>query len=101
MEKLDYWREGTISNIIDPSLNNASQNEIMRCIHIGLLCVQENLVNRPTMATIALMLSSYSISLPVPLEPASFLGGKTRSLPVSDMQFGEDNSGAIRSNEST
>ncbi|KAK2405005.1 putative receptor protein kinase [Trifolium repens] len=93
------WREGTIKNIIDPSLNNASQNEIMRCIHIGLLCVQENLVNRPTMATIALMLSSYSISLPVPLEPASFLGGKTRSLPVSDMQFGEDNSGAIRSND--
>ncbi|WJX14845.1 non-specific serine/threonine protein kinase [Trifolium repens] len=93
------WREGTISNIIDPSLNNASQNEIMRCIHIGLLCVQENLVNRPTMATIALMLSSYSISLPVPLEPASFLGGKTRSLPVSDMQFGEDNSWAIRSND--
>jgi hypothetical protein len=95
------WREGTIKNIIDPLLNNGSQNEIMRCIHIGLLCVQENVVNRPTMATIALMLSSYSISLPVPLEPASFLGGKTRSLPVSDMQFGEDNSGAIRSNEST
>jgi hypothetical protein len=32
------WREGTIKNIIDPLLNNGSQNEIMRCIHIGLLC---------------------------------------------------------------
>jgi hypothetical protein len=52
------------------------------------------------MATIVLMLSSYSISLPVPLEPASFIGGRTRSLPGSDMQYGDDNSGAIRSNES-
>ncbi|WJX21142.1 hypothetical protein P8452_10609 [Trifolium repens] len=74
-------RKGTITNIVDPSFNNGSQNEIMRCIHISLLCVQENLVNRPTMANIALMLSSYSISLPLPLEPASFLGSKTRSIP--------------------
>ncbi|XP_045787092.1 cysteine-rich receptor-like protein kinase 29 isoform X2 [Trifolium pratense] len=75
------WREGTITNIIDPSLNNGSQNEIMRCIHIGLLCVQENLVERPTMATIALMLSSYSFTMPLPLEPASSIGGRTTSLP--------------------
>ncbi|XP_039685907.1 cysteine-rich receptor-like protein kinase 29 isoform X3 [Medicago truncatula] len=81
------WREGTITNIIDPSLSNGSQNEIMRCIHIALLCVQENLVERPTMATVALMLSSYSLSLSVPLEPASFVLGRTRSLPVRDMQF--------------
>jgi len=81
------WREGTITNIIDPSLRNGSQNEIMRCIHIGLLCVQENLVERPTMATVALMLSSYSISLSVPLLPASFVVGRTRSLPVRDMQI--------------
>jgi hypothetical protein len=81
------WREGTITNIIDPSLNNGSQNEIMRCIHIALLCVQENLVERPIMATIVLMLSSYSISLSEPLEPASFVVRRTRSPPVRDMQF--------------
>ncbi|KAL5070213.1 hypothetical protein RYX36_021100 [Vicia faba] len=81
------WREGTITNIIDPSLNNDSRNEIMRCIHIGLLCVQENEVERPTMATIALMLSSYSVSLALPLEPASFIGGRTRSISISDTQI--------------
>ncbi|XP_028212970.1 putative receptor-like protein kinase At4g00960 isoform X1 [Glycine soja] len=32
------WQEGTITNIIDPSLNNYSQNEMIRCIQIGLLC---------------------------------------------------------------
>ncbi|RXH86013.1 hypothetical protein DVH24_017066 [Malus domestica] len=35
------WREGTAPNLIDPTLTNGSRNEIMRCIHIGLLCVQE------------------------------------------------------------
>ncbi|CAJ2630362.1 unnamed protein product [Trifolium pratense] len=92
------WREGTIIDIIDPSLNNGSQNEMMRCIHIGLLCVQESLVERPTMATIALMLSSYSFTMPLPLEPASSIGGRTRSLPDMQQQF--DNVNATRSDES-
>ncbi|XP_058725203.1 cysteine-rich receptor-like protein kinase 29 [Vicia villosa] len=43
------WKDGTSTNTIDPTLNNDSHNEIMRCIHIGLLCVQENVVSRPTM----------------------------------------------------
>ncbi|WJX14820.1 non-specific serine/threonine protein kinase [Trifolium repens] len=83
------WREGTIRNIIDPSLINGSQNEIMRCIHIGLLCVQENVVDRPTMANIALMVSSYSFTMPLPLEPASSFGGRTRSLTYTESS-GED-----------
>ena len=42
----------------------------MRCIHIGLLCIQESVTDRPTMAMIVLMLNSYSITLPVPSQPA-------------------------------
>lgn len=83
------WREGTITNIIDPSLNNGSQN-IMRCIHIGLLCVQEKVVERLTMATIELMHNSYSVSLPLPLEHVTFMCGWTWSLPISDMQWGKE-----------
>ena len=45
----------------------------MRCIHIGLLCVQENVVDRPTMASVVLMLSSYSMTLPIPSELAFFM----------------------------
>ena len=37
---------------------------------MGLLCVQENVSHRPTMAAVALMLNSYSLSLPVPTQPA-------------------------------
>ncbi|XP_058754093.1 cysteine-rich receptor-like protein kinase 29 [Vicia villosa] len=94
------WREGTIINIIDPSLNNSSQKEIMRCIQISLLCVQEKVVERPTMATIARMLNSYSVSLPLPLEPASVIASKPGSHSISDMQSGEDSVGIIRSSQS-
>ena len=48
-------------------------SDIIRCIHIALLCVQESVANRPTMNTVVLMLSSNSLSLPVPLEPAFFM----------------------------
>ncbi|CAJ1977297.1 unnamed protein product [Sphenostylis stenocarpa] len=91
------WKEGTAINIVDPSLNNNSRNEIMRCIHIGLLCVQENLSDRPTMANIILMLNSYSLSLPVPAEPALYMNSRTRTLPV--MQSWEYNSRETGSTE--
>ncbi|PSR83790.1 Cysteine-rich receptor-like protein kinase [Actinidia chinensis var. chinensis] len=69
------WREGTTSNLIDPTLRDSlgSMREIMRCIHIALLCVQENIADRPTMASVVLMLTSFSLTLTVPSEPAFFM----------------------------
>ncbi|MBA0556400.1 hypothetical protein Golob_026505 [Gossypium lobatum] len=64
------WRKGTPLEVVDPILRDGSRSEIMRCIHLGLLCVQDNIDSRPTMASVVLMLSSYSISLPVPSRPA-------------------------------
>ncbi|KAK3039738.1 hypothetical protein RJ639_027079 [Escallonia herrerae] len=70
-----YWREGAGSNIIDPILrsDSGSIRDIIRCIHIGLLCVQENVTSRPTMASVVLMLNSFSITLVLPSEPAFFM----------------------------
>lgn len=69
------WREGIATNVIDPTLRTGSNpmREIVRCIHIGLLCVQENVADRPNMASVALMLSSSSLTLAVPSEPAFFM----------------------------
>ncbi|KAF3451644.1 hypothetical protein FNV43_RR07739 [Rhamnella rubrinervis] len=67
------WREGTASNVVDDVMRGCSTSEIMRCIHIALLCVQENSSDRPTMNAIVLMLNSNSITLPVPSRPAFFL----------------------------
>ncbi|EXC56452.1 hypothetical protein L484_000344 [Morus notabilis] len=49
----------------------------MRCIHIGLLCVQENVEQRPTMNSVVLMLTSHSMTLPVPSRPAFFMYNST------------------------
>ncbi|KAF5733849.1 hypothetical protein HS088_TW16G00290 [Tripterygium wilfordii] len=68
------WNGGTVSNLIDPTLRVGSRSEMVRCIHIGLLCVQENEASRPTMASVVLMFSSSSVSLSAPLRPAFFSG---------------------------
>ncbi|XP_059439336.1 cysteine-rich receptor-like protein kinase 44 [Corylus avellana] len=81
------WREGTASNLIDPTLRSSSTSEIMRCIHIGLLCVQENVADRPTMASIVLMFNSNSITLSVPSRPAFFMHTTVESDVSSDQSF--------------
>ena len=73
------WREGTNSNLVDPLMRDGSGSEITRCIHIGLLCVQENIGDRPSMNTVALMLKRYSLSLPVPSQPAFFMHSGSES----------------------
>ncbi|XVE87855.1 hypothetical protein DITRI_Ditri19aG0021700 [Diplodiscus trichospermus] len=73
------WRQGTALNLIDPTLRDGSRNEMLRCIHIGLLCVQENIADRPTMATVILMLNSFSITLPLPSAPAFFMHSSIES----------------------
>ncbi|KAF3967210.1 hypothetical protein CMV_008764 [Castanea mollissima] len=73
------WKQGIVSNLVDPTLKAGSTTEIMRCIHIGLLCVQENVAQRPTMASVVLMLNSYLITLPIPSEPGFFMNNGTES----------------------
>ncbi|KAK3123412.1 hypothetical protein QOZ80_8AG0630370 [Eleusine coracana subsp. coracana] len=64
-----HWTVGTIGEIMDTSLRgNAPGDQVLQCVHIGLLCVQENPVDRPMMSTVNTMLSSAS-SLPAPLKP--------------------------------
>jgi hypothetical protein len=46
---------------------------------LGLLCVQENEVDRPTMASVVRMLNSYSTTLPVPSPPAIFMNNSIES----------------------
>ncbi|KAJ0692288.1 putative protein kinase RLK-Pelle-DLSV family [Helianthus annuus] len=77
------WRDGTASSLIDPVLRDGSNSlrDMIRCIHIGLLCVQEDLNERPTMASVVLMLGSLSLTLPVPSEPAFFVHTNTNTNP--------------------
>lgn len=76
------WTEKTPLNLIHPVLSDGSRSEMMRCIQLGLLCVQENVARRPTMAAVVLMLSSGSVSLQVPSKPA-FLSHSMADADVS------------------
>ncbi|CAK9327357.1 unnamed protein product [Citrullus colocynthis] len=67
------WQSGNALDIIDPCLKSGSRIETARCIHVGLLCVQENPLERPTMTTVLLMLNSGSVTLPRPSQPAFFI----------------------------
>ncbi|XP_073359393.1 cysteine-rich receptor-like protein kinase 44 [Aegilops tauschii subsp. strangulata] len=68
----ENWTKGTKAEIVDPSLhyNNSSENEVLKCVHIGLLCVQENPGDRPGMSNVMLMLVGKSTTLPAPSRPA-------------------------------
>ncbi|MQM18876.1 hypothetical protein Taro_051877 [Colocasia esculenta] len=75
----EHWTSGTVLQIVDPSLGGQYQSsEVMRCVQIGLLCVQEAPAERPTMTSVVLMLSSYSVTLQVPRRPA-FVAGYSQS----------------------
>ncbi|KAJ6886990.1 G-type lectin S-receptor-like serine/threonine-protein kinase [Populus alba x Populus x berolinensis] len=64
------WNEGDASELID-ALRDESCNpsEVLRCIHISLLCVQQHPDDRPSMASVVWMLGGDS-ALPNPKEPA-------------------------------
>ncbi|KAF7840697.1 cysteine-rich receptor-like protein kinase 10 [Senna tora] len=71
------WTNRTALDMLDPTLRGScSRNEVIRCIHIALLCVQENSSERPSMASIALMLNSYSVTLSLPRQPTSLVRGR-------------------------
>ncbi|KAK3039661.1 hypothetical protein RJ639_027002 [Escallonia herrerae] len=56
--------------LVDPKLKavTSPMGEIVRCVHIGMLFVQEDAAYRPTISSVVLMLSSFS-TLPMPLKP--------------------------------
>lgn len=70
MQVWEHWNTGTIVGIIDSSIRgNAPVEQMLKYIHIGLLCVQDNPLDRPMMSTVNIMLSSNTFSLPAPLKP--------------------------------
>ncbi|KAK9707249.1 hypothetical protein RND81_07G183600 [Saponaria officinalis] len=69
------WREGKGTEVVDKLIGeNYSIDEVLRCLQVGLLCVQERPEDRPTMGSVVLMLSSESTSLPLPKLPGFSTG---------------------------
>ncbi|XP_037476877.1 cysteine-rich receptor-like protein kinase 6 isoform X2 [Triticum dicoccoides] len=85
----EHWSTGTMSEIIDSSLrSHAPGDQMVKIIHIGLLCVQDNPADRPMMSTVNVMLSSNTVSLQSPSKPSFFIAKSgTYSTPYSGSSY--------------
>ncbi|XP_056688252.1 G-type lectin S-receptor-like serine/threonine-protein kinase At1g11300 [Spinacia oleracea] len=64
------WNEDDILSLIDPAISASDfQAEILRCIQVGLLSVQEFPEDRPSITTIVSMIESEVTDLPRPTQP--------------------------------
>lgn len=77
------WIEDNILALVDAELvsKQCCDEEILRCIHIGLLCVQEHANDRPSMSMVISMLNSEIIDLLSPTQPAFTAASYRESLP--------------------
>ncbi|KAK7262685.1 hypothetical protein RJT34_30261 [Clitoria ternatea] len=63
------WKEGKALELIDSKIKESCiELEVLRCLHVSLLCVQQYPEDRPTMASVILMLGS-EMELVEPKEP--------------------------------
>ncbi|KAK2997474.1 hypothetical protein RJ639_026252, partial [Escallonia herrerae] len=78
------WNEGQEFECVDPLLTEScAPAEVLKCIHIGLLCVQEDPAERPTMSNVVALLGSESMALPQPSRPAFSVGRTAHRIDLS------------------
>ncbi|XP_009607303.1 G-type lectin S-receptor-like serine/threonine-protein kinase B120 [Nicotiana tomentosiformis] len=66
----EKWDEGRPMDLVDRSIwDECQHDEVLRCIHLALLCVQDMAVHRPNMSSVVLMLETDNIRLPLPRQP--------------------------------
>ncbi|XP_047062543.1 G-type lectin S-receptor-like serine/threonine-protein kinase At1g11300 [Lolium rigidum] len=68
------WSEEKTNELPDSSIMYiCPPHEVLLCIHVALLCVQENPDDRPPMASVLFILENGSTTLPAPKRPAYFV----------------------------
>ncbi|CAL5014690.1 unnamed protein product [Urochloa decumbens] len=94
----NLWKDGKTEDLVDSYVKeNCPFDEVSRCIHIGLLCVQDSPDYRPLMSTVVSMLENKTTQLPIPMQPVYFARrdaepGRTdnnRVLSLNGMSFTE------------
>ena len=67
----NLWKDDRGGELMDPMLANSCRaNELQLCVHIALLCVQENPEHRPSMSDVVSMLGNERNVLSAPSQPA-------------------------------
>nr|CAB3464856.1 unnamed protein product [Digitaria exilis] len=71
-----HWSLGSVPQVLDDYLaDETDKQDMLRCIHIGLLCVQDDPQVRPRMASILHMLDNRIITMSAPTKPAFVIPG--------------------------
>ncbi|XP_010035632.2 LOW QUALITY PROTEIN: G-type lectin S-receptor-like serine/threonine-protein kinase At4g03230 [Eucalyptus grandis] len=89
------WKEEKSVDLMDPTLHKScNMNEYLRCISVGLLCVQEDPNDRPTMSNAVFMLGNETATLPTPKQPAFVMrrcpsSGASTSSKLESCSFNE------------
>lgn len=66
----DLWDKGRAIELLDPLITKScSREQVVRCIHVGMLCVQDVAAHRPNMPAFILMMESENSSLSMPRQP--------------------------------
>ncbi|XP_044984368.1 G-type lectin S-receptor-like serine/threonine-protein kinase B120 [Hordeum vulgare subsp. vulgare] len=87
------WREGKAGKLVDPSMaESCLQDEALLCIHVGLLCVEDDPSRRPLMSSVVSILENgsasvvlASASLPEPNKPG-YVGMMEEKTQRSDLE---------------
>nr|GLL30427.1 G-type lectin S-receptor-like serine/threonine-protein kinase At4g27290 [Ipomoea trifida] len=88
----DNWKEGRALEFVDPAISKTcDSSKAIRCIEVGLLCVQPIPTDRPTMSDVVVMLSNLATTIPKLKEPA-FVASNHSNTVVSSSQGGSSGS---------
>ncbi|KAK4389159.1 G-type lectin S-receptor-like serine/threonine-protein kinase [Sesamum angolense] len=67
----ELWNKDCALEIMDPTLRaSCIADQVQRCIHVGLLCVENHAVDRPTIEDVISMLKNETTSVSMPKNPA-------------------------------
>ncbi|KAF4382578.1 hypothetical protein F8388_015406, partial [Cannabis sativa] len=78
----EMWNKNKAFELIDSaSKEKFNEDEFMRCVRVGLLCVQDDPNDRPSMSNVMLMLGSETASLPSPRQPTFIVKRSLSSNP--------------------
>nr|KYP44313.1 Cysteine-rich receptor-like protein kinase 6 [Cajanus cajan] len=88
------WTENKLLDLMEPSFaESCNENQFIKCALIGLLCIQDEPGDRPTMSNVLTMLDSETASMPLPTQPTFFVNkhlsssASSSSKPETSLQF--------------
>lgn len=86
-----HWNQENMQPLLEscPVVDEHGKEEMLRCIQIGLLCVQDDPELRPRMTAVSLMLNSDSMMLAMPIKPIFAATGERPRLAAPEPSINE------------